>query len=269
MSRLFLQAFGIIVLFAGLWLTIGRFDWVTILKVEQKTESTEEKFGELLWDFMQTGNTVIEDPYVLQTMDSILSRICESNDIDQSEIKLHLLDKSEVNAFALPDNHLVIFSGLIMDAENAEEVSGVIGHEIAHMVKRHVMKKLIKEIGLSTIVTMVGGTHGGEILGEAARLLSSSAYDRKLEREADIAAVDYLLNAEIDPEPMANFMYRLADEQPDEMRYVSWLSTHPDSRERAEYIIEYSQNSEVDFRPVLSDGSWKLLQEKLANQQIF
>ncbi len=70
------------------------------------------------------------------------------NDIDRDKIKVHLLFKDEVNAFALPDGHLVIFSGLILESENPEELSGVLAHELAHIELNHVMTKLMREVGL-------------------------------------------------------------------------------------------------------------------------
>ena len=41
----------------------------------------------------------------------------------------------------------------------------------------------------------------------------------------------------IDPEPLANFLYLLADEEAALMEQLAWISTHPVSKERAEYII--------------------------------
>jgi Zn-dependent protease with chaperone function len=67
----------------------------------------------------------------------------------RNQIPLHfnVVRSSEVNAFALPNGHLIVYSGLISNSENQEEFCGVISHEIAHIILNHVMKKLVKEIG--------------------------------------------------------------------------------------------------------------------------
>jgi len=73
--------------------------------------------------------------------------------------------------------------------------------------------------------------------------LSSSAYDRELETEADLTAVDYLIKAGIGPEPFANFLYRLGDESKVVPKQIYWISTHPESKERAEKMIEHIKES--------------------------
>lgn len=99
----------------------------------------------------------LESDTVLAPLDSLLSHLCEANDIERDKIKLHVVQSNEVNAFAFPDNHLVVFTSLIAKCENQEELCGVMAHEIAHMQKGHIMKKLVKEVGLSALVGMASG----------------------------------------------------------------------------------------------------------------
>src|SRR5690606_16362584 len=107
---------------------------------------------------------------------------------------------SQINAFALPGNHIVFYTGLLEYAENAEEVAGVMAHEIGHLEKNHVMKKLVKEIGLEMLFAMIGGDAGFEILKQTGKTLSSSAFDRANETEADNYAVETLALADVDPQ---------------------------------------------------------------------
>ena len=46
-------------------------------------------------------------------------------------------------------------------------------------------------------------------------------------------------------------------------KYLTWISTHPDSKERAEYIIEYSKDKLKEFRPILSNETWDRLKVEL------
>jgi predicted Zn-dependent protease len=188
---------------------------------------------------MKKTETEITSDSVTTPIDSMLIRICASNSIDRKKIKLHLLLKDEINAFALPNNHLVVYSGLISACENESELCGVISHELAHIKKNHVMNKLVKEIGLSVLISMSAGNGNAETIKAAIKKLSSSAYDRKLKTEADLNAINYLINANIDPEPFANFMYRLSDETKNIPSQIFWISSHPESKERAEKIIEH------------------------------
>jgi len=228
---------------AAVWFGLSQVDWMKLLNVKQTTQNTEEKIGDLFWKMLKSSETEITSDSIVSPVDSMLTRICTANSIDRKKIKLHLLRKDEINAFALPNNHLVVYSGLITACENEAELCGVISHELAHIEKNHVMNKLVKEIGLSVLISMSTGNGNSEMIKSALKQLSSSAYDRKLETEADLIAVDYLIKAGIDPEPFANFIYRLTDETKNIPRQIYWISTHPESKERAEKMIEHIRKS--------------------------
>lgn len=263
MKKTILQGLIIIALFISTWFALNQIDWLTVFKVQKITDKTEEKLGEIFWKIYQKTEKENKNPFVIKIIDSIVTKICSSNKIERELIKVHLLDKEDINAFALPNGHLVLYSGLILNSKNQEELSGVICHEIAHIELNHVMKKLVNEVGLSVLISMTTGNNGSEIIKETAKMLSSSAFDRGLEKEADIKAVDYLINAKINPEPLANFLYKLSDNKNEATKYLTWISTHPESKERAEYIIEYSRNKKTKYESILELKTWNKLKEKL------
>jgi predicted Zn-dependent protease len=265
MTRAIIQGTATILLFFGAWFALKQIDWMAMFKVEQATDKTEQKIGELIWEFYKKNEKTIDTPYLVGAMDSIVARICKENEIDVQKIKIHILEKDEINAFALPNGHLVVYSGLILNSDNQEELTGVICHEIAHIELNHVMKKLVKEIGLSVIISMTTGNGSAEGIKKAAKMLSSSAFDRSLEKEADIKAVEYLTNAKVNPEPFANFLYKLSEKEQESAKYFTWISTHPDSRERAEYIIQYSKKNKVEYKPIVTVDTWKKVKDALKN----
>jgi predicted Zn-dependent protease len=263
MKKIIIQGAITILLFFGTWYALKQIDWVKVLKVEKVTDKTEQELGDLFWEMFKKTEVENKNVHVVSAIDSIINHICKSNKIDRETIKVHVLNKDEVNAFALPNGHLIIYSGLILNSDNQEELTGVICHEIAHIELNHVMKKLVKEIGLSVLISMTTGNGGAEIIKETAKMLSSSAFDRNLEKEADIKAVDYLTTAKVNPESFANFLYKLSDKEDEATKYLTWISTHPDSRERAKYIIEYSKNKLTDYKPILSIETWEKMKVKL------
>ncbi len=263
MKKVIFQGLTIMLLFFAAWAVVSQVDWMTIFRVEKVTKTTEEKLGDLLWDIFKKTDRELTDPFVINTLDTLLTRLCSENNIDRNSINIHMLKKDDVNAFALPGGRIVLFSGLIGQADNPEEVTGVIAHELAHLQLDHVMKKLIKEVGLSVILSMTAGSGGAEVLRETARMLSSTAYDRNLEREADRKAVDYLLNAGIDPAPFANFFYKLSMRETEAMKYLSIISTHPNLEERASDIIKYSRDKHFTPGPLITDETWKELKMRL------
>lgn len=256
MKNPIIQGLISILLFFGTWYALKQIDWIKIFKVEQVTDNAEQKLGELFWEVFKKSEKEVKNTHVVYSVDSIITQICNANKIDRSKLKIHILEKDVINAFALPNGHLIIYTDLILNSENQEELAGVICHEIAHIELNHVMKKLVKEIGLSVLIAMTTGNSGAEVIKEAAKTLSSSAFDRSLEKEADIKAVDYLVNAKLNPEPFADFLFKLSESNQETTKYLTWISSHPDSKDRAEYIIEYSKGKERNYKQILTNETW-------------
>lgn len=262
MNKIVTQGFLLVALFAGSWWLLSQVNWVRIFRVEKISNTTEKKLGDMFLDVFRNKDDEMTDSVVVGAVDSIVTKICDANEISRSRIKLHVLSGDEVNAFALPDGHLVLFTGIIQAAENPEELSGIIGHEMAHIQLNHVMKKLVKEVGLSMLVSMTTGGGGPELIREVARKLSSTAFDRRLEKEADMQSVDYLHEAGINPAPFADLMFRLSENSTSASRALNWVSTHPDSGERASYLAEYSLSKKTKYGSALSRATWEALKEK-------
>lgn len=99
-------------------------------------------------------------------MDSLVSRLCDANGIPRNHVKVHVFRADVVNAFAMPGGHLVVNSALIEDCKNPEQLCGVLAHEMAHIELRHVMNKLLREVGMSVLVNITTGGGDGGQMGE-------------------------------------------------------------------------------------------------------
>lgn len=265
MKKAIIQGLITIALFLSAWFILAKVDWLSIFKVERLTNSTEERLGELFWQTFRKAGKENKDLFVNNALDTMVTKICKANAIDRKFIKVHVLEKDDVNAFALPNGHLVVYSGLILNSDSPEALSGVIAHEIAHIQLHHVMKKLVKEIGLSALISMTTGNGGAEVIKAATKMLSSSAFDRELERDADLKAVDYLVKAKVNPEPFANFLYQLSEKEDTASNYLTWVSTHPESKARAAYLVEYSAAKKTLYELVLTAETWTKLKVTLHN----
>ena len=264
-KKIILPGLLIIIAFFGFFYVISQIDWVNEFHVKQIRSSSENKIGDLIWDEISSTEKVITNESISKTLDKLLEPICKNNKIERDSLKVHIVEKDDINAFALPNNHLVVFTGLITECKNQEALQGVLGHEIAHIENNHVMKKLSKEIGLSVLLSASTGGKGSVVIKEILKSLSSSAYDRTLEKEADMTSVDYLLNANINPEPFADFMFELA-QQKDLYDSLYWVSSHPESEERAKYILDYLKGKKYKKQATISSTAWekykKLIKEK-------
>jgi beta-barrel assembly-enhancing protease len=265
MEKILIQFAVLVISFFGLWFLLSRIDFVNRDQVEKFAAESEQKLGEVILESITLTSEEVNNKKLKALLDSIKTRLCEGKKLDCSKIKLHLVRNSEVNAFALPDDHLVVFTGLLEYADNAEEVAGVMAHEIGHIEKNHVMKKLTKDIGLSMLFSIAGGEAGGKIARETAKMLSSTAFDRDKEAEADAFAVEVLAAANIDPQHLSDFFFRLARKHdlPDEL---VWISTHPDTDERAEKIINMKKGYTVKPEPIIHTD-WKEIQRLVSSYE--
>jgi predicted Zn-dependent protease len=130
---------------------------------------------------------------------------------------------------------VVVFTGLLKATASAEELAGVLAHEMQHVVRQHSMRALVRDMGWrATLSLLLGGTGPlGDATAAMVERLGGLRFSRQQETEADTEGVRLLEAAGIDPRGMATFFEKLADrggEPP------AFLSTHPASADRARRI---------------------------------
>ncbi len=173
----------------------------------------------------------------------------ESNpDLKDIEFDIHISPSTDINAFALPGGIIVMNQGLLQRAQTAEEVAGVLAHEMAHVERRHTFKSLANRLGylgglvlLSTII----GTDAAIVIAKGADLVSLK-HSRDDEREADAQGLRFLSNAKVDGSGMISFFKKLHDTEEAVMggagktvnHSLQFLSTHPLSSERVQRLEE-------------------------------
>ncbi|WP_137401595.1 M48 family metallopeptidase [Echinicola rosea] len=263
-KNVFFQGIAVIGSFLIGWILLAQVDWLGRFKWEASSGKLEERLGEELWKIYSQETDEVTNDTLRTAMDSIIREICNANAIDVDNIKLRILKKDEVNAFAMPDGYLVLYTGLIRNVDKQEELTGVICHEMAHIQQNHVMKKLAKEVGISVLVSLTTGSSGTGV-AEVAKLLSSSAFDRDQEREADMKAAEYMKNAQVSPEHLANFLYKMSLDDHEAMKYFAWISTHPDGKERSTAIVDNFNMEDTQNEPILSEDTWNEV-VKIVNQ---
>ncbi|MDH5194916.1 MAG: M48 family metallopeptidase, partial [Nitrospira sp.] len=108
-------------------------------------------------------------------------------------------------------------------------------HELNHVLQRHGLERIIKQLGFVAVVSIVLGNPPGlgGIMKQLGIELMTLKFGRAQETEADMTGLQLLYQAKINPEGMITFFQRLAEK--DEGR-VEWLSTHPMSSARADHL---------------------------------
>ncbi len=124
------------------------------------------------------------------------------------------------------------------------------------------MKKLVKEVGVSALLSIASS---GSISMETLRLLTSTAYDRSMEKEADSLGVEYLIESGINPEPLADMLFRLSLDESPLLKNLAFVSSHPDTDDRVRSILKQASKQEREYEALVPDFDWEDFQ-KLANE---
>ncbi len=141
--------------------------------------------------------------------------------------EFYVSDDKTVNAYAMPGGYIVMHSGLLQLAASADEVAGVLAHEVAHVEKRHSLTAIARQLGLTAVLSLAFGDLGS--IASAAGDLLSLKFSRDHEREADSVGLNRLVVAGMQPTAMATFFRKMAAQ--DKIN-LGFLSTHPSSEER-------------------------------------
>ena len=145
-----------------------------------------------------------------------------------------------VNAFCLPGGSTYFYTGIIKLLDNEAQFAGVMAHEMAHADRRHTTDQLTVAYGIDLLLQIALGNNPNAIAQIAADLaagLSTLAFSRQDEYEADEYAVKYLYVTEEDAASLGDFFTKL-EGQP---TVPTFLSTHPSPEDRLERINDNFQ----------------------------
>ncbi|MGZ8900574.1 MAG: M48 family metallopeptidase, partial [Limisphaerales bacterium] len=203
----------------------------------------EASFGDKVFAQFESEGKMLTNSVWDGPVSNITARLLPVVEMSGYEFKFHIMSDTNVNAFAIPGGHVVILTGLLESADNAEEVAGVLAHEIAHVTRRHSLRNIIKSAGLIvTLQALIGDASGlFGLATEASRYLMQQKFSRDFEREADETGWKYLIQAKVDPRGMTRFFEKLRDMMAESGMAVmenslSLVNTHPTSQERIDRL---------------------------------
>ena len=138
------------------------------------TIQEERELSEEFMAVVEARFPLIKDPVIVEYVNKVGRRILAAVPPQPFEYQFHVLKEDTYNAFATPAGHIFFNSGLFAALESEEELAGIIGHEIAHVVCRHISDRIEnqKKISMATLAGMVAGVLLGA--GGAAEAASGS-----------------------------------------------------------------------------------------------
>jgi predicted Zn-dependent protease len=238
------------------------------------SRAEEAEYAKALLMQMRAYEVLNEDPLINAFFEDMGFRLASHSDRPDKAFTFVVLDQPVVNAFAAPGGVIALYSGLILAADDENEVAGVLAHEIAHITQLHLYRAVENQqamtipIALAMLALALAGGGSGEAIqtavlaGQAAAIQSRIFFTRQNEYEADRIGISTLSRAGYNPAGMGEFFEKMGritramGEGPPE-----YLRTHPVSVSRIAEAENRAQNMPV---PEPTDGrNFYLVQARL------
>ncbi|GAC1684553.1 MAG: hypothetical protein NVS9B3_02750 [Gemmatimonadaceae bacterium] len=166
-----------------------------------------------------------------------------------TELEWHffVVNAKEINAFAVPGGFVYVNRGLIDRADKMDQLAGVIGHEIGHVVKRHSIKQMQQmqkaNIGvtLACVLTRVCESDAAQAAINVGAGAVFAKFSRGDEKEADDVGIANVVRAGISPRGIPEMFEKLLNERRARPGGVeAWFASHPLEEDRiadTEHVI--------------------------------
>lgn len=229
----------------------------TALRVPLEWETST---GRSMVERLPSVGGVCVDPAHGEAIARIVGRLTADGRGGRYSYTVRVLDSPLVNALAAPGGQIVIFHGLIAQAGSAEELAGVLAHEIQHIRLQHGTKAVLREIPLQLIASAISGSgsFGGLFVGTATSL-GGLRYQRRDEEAADREGMRMLLSARVAPHGMLEFFERAEARGEAGPSLLSYVSSHPRDADRREALEEMARAATYAPMPLLTDEEWASL----------
>jgi predicted Zn-dependent protease len=199
--------------------------------------SWRSQISEISWSQVNAMAVACDDSdAATAVLNDLADRLMERSHVPQrGKVYVTIVRAGFPNAFAMPDDTIIVTDQLIGMSEQPDELAGVLAHEIAHIERNHVMQNVVRHIGAGVFFDIVFGSGGaGQAIALASVNLAGLGYDRDDEAEADRRGFDYLAAANIDPGGLGRLFDRFARQQHERhSAFGTLLSNHPATAERA------------------------------------
>ena len=195
--------------------------------------SVDQSIGEFASEQFTDSGDVCTNPVLNNAVSGIMKQLGQGIDPQFHPLSITVVNNDQINAFALPGGYMFVNTGLLSKIESPEELIGVLGHELGHVVNRHGIKRIGQSIWLQILIASVFGDIGtiAEASAAHATILLDQSFDRDQESESDHFGLDLMLKVGYAPKDFPTFFERLPDSGVPE-----WFSTHPDPDRRAKEL---------------------------------
>ncbi|MCB6184025.1 M48 family metallopeptidase [Leeia sp. TBRC 13508] len=184
---------------------------------------------------------------------------------DRPDLNWHfgVIDTPSVNAFAAPSGYVFVTKGLLKNVKNESELAGVLGHEIAHVIKRHHVNAIKKQGGVKLFGAVLNkqaqkeGSAESQLFANAMKNMFTSGLSHSDEFEADKMGVVLATRAGYNPYGLPSVLQMYASDQKDP-GFELLTSTHPLPNDRIDRLDKLMGTKLDGFEQTGSNDSSRL-----------
>jgi predicted Zn-dependent protease len=209
----------------------------------------ERKIGEEIMRDIRRDRDYLDDGPILEYMNNFGNALVDARPGARGEAKydyfFFVVRDPQLNAFALPGGFIAVHSALLLQAQTESELASVLGHEIGHVVQRHIARSIgqqkqdalipLAAMILAALASRAGGdaAMGVFLGGQGVAIQRQLNFGRDAEREADRIGFQIMGEAGFDTSGMVAFFQQMQASTKNYSDLVpAWLLTHPLPAER-------------------------------------
>jgi len=193
---------------------------------------------------------LVKDAALQKYVNSVGRWVASQSERPELPWRFGVIESEDLNAFAAPGGYIMLTKGLYRKLQNEAQLAGVLGHEIAHVVKKHQLKVLQKQQLLSMGAGLLSDKYAkdnaliSKAIGSGAEI-SARSLDKSAEYEADRLGLSYATRAGYEPYGLAEVLQTLGQSSSSDANVALLFKTHPHPDERLTALSE-SVGSQLD-----------------------
>ena len=211
------------------------------------------------------AEVLLRDAETENNIKKMAAPIWRAAGLEPSDVGIYLVQDNQLNSFVAGGQAIFINSGLVLRAENPNQLIGVVAHETGHIAGGHVLraKEAMRNASIESIIAMVAAA-GVSVLGRSGAPLLGAAgvgersflqFSIAQEATADHAALNFLDRSCQSARGLLKFFEILqSNELLTGERQESWVRTHPLTQQRVQYIRDHVQQARCSNTPDSPDS---------------
>jgi predicted Zn-dependent protease len=252
---------GLLLLVFVCYLALGLATNIAVAKIPIKAETW---LGE---KFIGRLEALTNQP-LQENLQRLLDKLPADSALHQYNFHVQLVKSDEINALAMPGGHIVVFSGLVEQAESENELAMILAHELGHYANRDHLRRLGRGLGLTVATFLLFGENSAASdLASKFFLVSESHYSREQEASADRFGLDLLVASYGHAGGATDFFARVGQKVGSQAPYLLASHPHPQARiDELEELIREKNYLVKSTIPVKADLIELLPEKETENQ---